>query len=283
MLRSPQAFGAALSILAAAITPASAQTYPTRTVQLIVGYAAGGTGDVVARIISDRLAAALGQSVVVENRAGGTGTIAAQTVIRSQPDGHVLLAGQTGEVAINQHKLGGAGYDPVAELQPIALAAVVPLALSMPAKAPYSTVDELLKAARDSKDGLTFASAGPGTPGHFAGELLRRKAGGKMLHVPYKGAGPALNDLIGGHVDFYFSGFPAVMPHMQAGTLKVLALSSGKRSDAAPNLPTVRELTGIQDFDLTLWVGFFAPRATPKDIVARLNTEINKVLDNARA
>jgi tripartite-type tricarboxylate transporter receptor subunit TctC len=217
--------------------------------------------------------------VVVENRPGGTGTIAAQAVIRSQPDGHMLLVGQTGEVAVNQHKAGGAGYDPVTELQPIALAAVVPLALSVPAKAPYSSVDELLAAARGAKDGLTFASAGPGTPGHFAGELLRQKADGKLLHVPYKGAAPALNDLIGSHVDFYFSGLPAVMPHVNAGTLKVLALSSGKRSASVPNLPTVRELTGIQDFDLTLWGGFFAPRATPKEIVMRLNTEINAILD----
>jgi tripartite-type tricarboxylate transporter receptor subunit TctC len=279
ILKRLLAAAGALALLAAASLPTSAQTYPNRAVQLIVGYAAGGTGDVVARILSGRLAAVLGQSVVVENRAGGTGTIAAQAVIRSPPDGHMLLVGQTGEVAINQHKAGGAGYDPDTELQPIALAAVVPLALSVPAKAPYASVDELLAAARESKDGLTFASAGPGTPGHFAGELLRQKAGGKLLHVPYKGAGPALNDLIGGHVDFYFSGFPAVMPHMNAGTLKVLALSSGKPSAFAPNLPTVRDLTGIADFDLTLWVGFFAPRATSNEIIRRLNTEINAILN----
>jgi tripartite-type tricarboxylate transporter receptor subunit TctC len=248
-------------------------------VQLVVGYAPGGTGDVVARIIGERLSAGLGQSVVVENRAGGSGAIATQSVIRATPDGHTLLVGQTGEIAINQHRAKGAGYDPDAELQPIALGAVVPLALVVPAKAPYASMDELLAAARASARGLSFASAGAGTPGHFAGELLRQRVEGKLVHVPYKGAGPALNDLLGAHVDLYFSGFPAVMPHVRSNSLKLLALSSGRRSAASPETPIVRELTGMQDFDLTLWVGFFAPRGTPKEVVARLNREINAVLD----
>ncbi len=257
--------------------PAQAQTYPSRTVHLIVAYSAGGTGDFVARVISDRLGAALGQTVVVENRAGASGAIGTQSVIAAQPDGHTLLVGQTAEVAINQHWNKGLGYDPERDLQPIALLAVVPLVLVVPAKAPYMTMPDMLAALRGNRV-PTFASAGAGTPGHFAGELLKLRTQSGMTHVPYKGAGPALNDLLGGHVDMYFPGFPAAMPHVKAGTLRLMAVSSARRSGVAPDVPTVAEAAGIKEFDFTLWVGLFAPRATPKDVVARLNAEVNKVL-----
>src|SRR5689334_23658476 len=253
------------------------QNYPNRTIQLIVAYAAGGTGDIVARSISDKLGAALGQTVVVENRAGASGSIGAHSVTTAAPDGYTLLVGQTGEMAVNQHWLKGLNYDPDKDLVPIALAAVVPLALVVPAKAPYSTMPEFL-AALKAKPKMTFASAGIGTPGHFAGELLKLQFDENLTHVPYKGAGPALNDLIGNHVDFYFPGFPAAAPHVKAGTLKILALSSAARSPAAPDIPTVAELTGNKDYDFTLWAGFFAPRGTPQAVIDRLNKEINAVL-----
>jgi len=187
------------------------------------------------------------------------------------------LVGQTGEIAVNQHWLKGLNYDPDKDLVPIALAAVVPLALVVPGKAPYSTLQEFLTAL-NGKPKLAFASAGIGTPGHFAGELLKLKFDQNLTHVPYKGAGPALNDLIGNHVDFYFSGFPAAAPHVKAGNLKILGLSSAKRSPAAPDVPTVAEVTGIKDYDFTLWAGFFAPRGTPQTVIDRLNKEINAVL-----
>ena len=152
------------------------------------------------------------------------------------------------------------------------------LALAIPGKAPYATMSEMLKAIQTSGKPFSFASAGIGTPGHLAGEYLSAKLPGKLVHVPYKGAGPALNDIIGGHVDMYFPGFPPVMPMMKEGTVKVLAVSSLKRSDAAPDIPTVAEATGFSDFDFTLWQGFFAPKGTPAEVVARLNTEINKIL-----
>ncbi|HYC15580.1 MAG TPA: tripartite tricarboxylate transporter substrate binding protein [Pseudolabrys sp.] len=259
--------------------PAWSQTYPTRPIQVIVAYAAGGTGDVVARSISDRLGAALGQSIVVENRAGASGAIGAHSVTSAAPDGYTLLVGQTGEIAVNQHWLKGLNYDPDKDLMPIALAAIVPLALVVPAKAPYSTLPEFLTALK-AKPKMTFASAGIGTPGHFAGELLKQKFDENLTHVPYKGAGPALNDVIGNHVDFYFPGFPAAAPHVKGGTVKVLALSSAKRSPAAPEVPTIAEITGIKDYDFTLWAGFFAPRGTPQPIIDRLNTEINKVIED---
>ena len=259
--------------------PAWSQTYPTRPIQVIVAYAAGGTGDVVARSISDRLGAALGQSIVVEIRAGASGAIGAHSVTSAAPDGYTLLVGQTGEIAVNQHWLKGLNYDPDKDLMPIALAAIVPLALVVPAKAPYSTLPEFLTALK-AKPKMTFASAGIGTPGHFAGELLKQKFDENLTHVPYKGAGPALNDVIGNHVDFYFPGFPAAAPHVKGGTVKVLALSSAKRSPAAPEVPTIAEITGIKDYDFTLWAGFFAPRGTPQPIIDRLNTEINKVIED---
>jgi len=236
----------------------------------------GGTGDIVARLISDKLAAALGQSVVVENRPGASGAIGTQTVVSAAPDGHTLLLGQTAEVAINQHWIKTLGYDPENDLQPVALATIVPLALVIPAAAPYATVPDMLKAS--ATRALAFASAGTGTPGHFAGEFLKLRTNANLTHVPYKGAGPALNDLLGGHVDFFFSGFPAAWAQVKAGKLKLIAVSPAKRSPAAPDVPTVAEASGIADFDISLWQGIFAPRATPKDVVARLNAEINKVI-----
>jgi len=271
------------SVIAAAISfvPGHcwSQTYPTRTIQLIVAYAAGGTGDIIARSVADKLGAALGQSVVVENRAGASGAIGAHSVTSAAPDGYTLLLGQTAEVAINQHWLKGLNYDPDKDLMPVALAAVVPLALVVPAKAPYSTLPEFI-AALKAKPKMTFASAGIGTPGHFAGELLKLQFDDNLTHIPYKGAGPALNDLIGNHVDFYFPGFPAAAPHVKSGTLKILALSSAKRSPAAPSIPTVAEVTGNKDYDFTLWAGIFAPRGTSQTLIDRLNKEINKVIED---
>jgi len=265
-----------LACLTAAL-PALAQPFPAKPVHLIVAYAPGGTGDVVARVIADKLGPALGQTVVVENRAGASGALGATSVANAPPDGHTLLVGQTGEMAVNQFWMKGLSYDPQA-FQPVALATVVPLALTIPGKAPFASMAEMFKAMKESGKQFSFASAGTGTPGHFAGEYLSAKLPGKLVHVPYKGAGPALNDIIGGHVDMYFPGFPPVMPLMKAGTVKVLAVSSAARSQAAPEIPTVAEATGFSDFDFTLWQGFFAPRGTPGEVVARLNAEINKIL-----
>jgi tripartite-type tricarboxylate transporter receptor subunit TctC len=274
--RSPFAAAMLAAGLAVSSLPAWAQSFPNRPVHLIVSYAPGGTGDIVARLISDRLAAALGQPVVVENRAGASGSIGAQSVVSAAPDGHTLLVGQPAEVAINQHWIKGLTYDPDRDLQPVALATIVPLALVIPATAPYATLSGMLKAS--ATRALTFASAGTGTPGHFAGELLKLRSGSNMTHVPYKGAAPALNDLLGAHVDFFFSGFPAAAAQVKAGALKLIAVSTAKRSPAATDVPTVAEAAGLPDFDISLWQGVFAPRGTPKDVVARLNAEINKVV-----
>jgi tripartite-type tricarboxylate transporter receptor subunit TctC len=246
-------------------------------VQLVVAYPPGGLGDIVAHALSEGLASALGQPVTVENRPGASGAVGAQSVARAAPDGRTLLVGQTAEVAIDPNLAKNLGYEPARDLEPVALAAVVPLALVVPAKAPYATLEDLLEAARTSPRGLSFASAGPGTPGHFAGELLRLRRTSRLTHVPYDGAGPALEDLVRGRVDFYFASLPSAMPYVTAGKLKILALSSARRSPAVPTIPTVEE-AGIKNFDITLWAGIFAPRGTPREMVQRLNQEINQIL-----
>jgi len=268
------------TILAAALmtVPARAQTqtYPNRTIVFVVAYAPGGTGDVVARMIASKLGPALGQTIVVENRAGASGAIGTQYVARSAPDGYTILIGQTAEIAINQNLHKDLGYNPDVDLLPVALGADASLAMVVPPNAPYSTLDGLLKAAHATTSGLTFASAGIGTPGHIAGDFLRVRTKTNLLHVPYKG--DALKDVIAGHVDFFFSGYPAAIPLVHSGKLRILAISSEQRLASIPDVPTVRELTDIKEFDLTVWQGLFLPRGTPKEIVNRLNTATNEIL-----
>jgi tripartite-type tricarboxylate transporter receptor subunit TctC len=270
----------ALGVVLAALPtlPAWPDSYPNRPIHLIVNFAPGGTGDIVARLVGAKLQNNLGQTVVVENRPGAGGTLGARDVANATPDGYMLTVAQTPEIAINPYFMKDAGYDPLKDLQPLALAGVVPLALVVPTAAPYATMADFVKFLRTTDQALTFASAGVGTPGHLAGEYLKLKLNNKLTHVPYKGAGPALNDVVGNHVDFYFPGFPAALPLTQGGKVKLLAVSSATRAPTAPDIPTVAEATGIANFDFTLWVGFFAPHGTPPELAARLNAEINKVL-----
>jgi tripartite-type tricarboxylate transporter receptor subunit TctC len=263
--------------LAVAAVPAWPQSYPSRPIHLIVNFPPGGTGDIIGRIIANQLSIEINQSIVVENRSGAGGTIGARDVANATPDGYMLTLGQTPEIVVNPYFMKDVGYDPLKDLQPIALAGVVPLALVVPPKSPYSTAAQWVAALR-AKTPLTFASAGVGTPGHIAGELLKLKLDDKLVHVPYKGAGPALNDVAGGQVDFYFPGYPGAVPLVQGGRVKMLAVSSAKRAPMAPDIPTVAEATGLTNFDFTLWAGFFGPRGTPIDLATRLNAAINKVI-----
>ena len=256
----------------------SAQSYPDRAVHLVVANPAGGAGDIIAKAISDKLAKALGQPVVVEYRAGASGAVGARSVARAAPDGYTLLVGQTTEIVINRALAKELGYNPDSDLTPVAFLASMPLALVVPAAASYSTVDQLLQASRSSPRGLLFASTGPGTPGHLAAELLKAKTDSRLTHVPYDGGGAALDAVLNNRVDFHFQALPTAMPQVVAGKLKILAVSSAKRSPAIPDIPTVAETTGLKDFDVRLWAGIFAPRNTPSNIVTRLNQEINGVL-----
>ena len=255
----------------------SAQSYPSRPIHLIVNFAPGGAGDILGRIIGNQLGIELHQSVIVENRAGAGGTIGARDVVNAAPDGSVLAVAQTPEISINPYFMRNVGYDPLKDLQPIALAGVMPLVLAVPTKSPYGTAAQWADALRAGKP-MTFASAGVGTPGHLAGELLKLKLDSKLVHVPYKGAGPALNDVAAGQVDFYFPAYPSAVPLSQGGKIRLLAVSTLKRAAASPEIPTVAEVTGIANFDFPLWVGFFGPRGLPADITQKLNTAINKII-----
>ena len=266
----------ALTISAAPLA-AHAQTYPGRPIHLIVNFPPGGAGDILGRIIGNQLSIELKQSVVVENRSGAGGTIGARDVVNAAPDGYTLAVGQTPEMAINPYFMKDVGYETLKDLQPIALAGVMPLALVVPPQSPYSTAAQWTAALRANTP-MNFATAGIGTPSHLAGELLKLKLDQKLVHVPYKGAGPALNDVAGGQVDWYFPAYASGMPLVQGGRVKLLAVSSAKRAALTPDIPTVAEATGIANFDFTLWVGFFAPRAVPKDIAAQLNSAINKII-----
>jgi tripartite-type tricarboxylate transporter receptor subunit TctC len=265
------------TVLAATPQPAQAQAYPSRPIHLIVNFAPGGAGDILGRIIGNQLGIELHQSVIVENRAGAGGTIGARDVVNAAPDGYTLTVAQTPEIAINPYFMKNVGYDPLKDLQSVALAGVMPLVLAVPAKSPYATAADWAAALRAGK-AMTFASAGVGTPGHLAGEMLRLKLDSKLVHVPYKGAGPALNDVAAGQVDFYFPAYPSAVPLSQGGKIKLLAVSTVKRAAANPDLPTVAEVTGISNFDFPLWVGFFGPRGLPMDIAQKLNAAINKII-----
>ena len=277
IISSVIAAGTIAAGLAAASQPVWAQAYPSRPIHLVVNFAPGGAGDILGRIIGNQLGIELHQSVIVENRAGAGGTIGARDVVNAAPDGYMLTVAQTPEISINPYFMKNVGYDPLKDMQPVALAGVMPLVLAVPAKSPYATAAQWAAALRAGKP-MTFASAGVGTPGHLAGELLKLKLDSKLVHVPYKGAGPALNDVAAGQVDFYFPAYPSAVPLSQGGKIKLLAVSTVKRSTASPEIPTVAEVTGISNFDFPLWVGFFGPRGLPIDITQKLNTAINKII-----
>ena len=267
----------ACATMATTTLPGRAQNYPSGPVVLVVGNPAGGAGDIVAGAISEKLAKALGQPVKIEYRPGASGGLGAGSVAPAAPDGRTLLLGQTTEIVINRALAREIGYDPESDLLPVALLAIMPLALIVPSNAPYSTVEELVKASRSSPRGLSFASTGAGTPGHLAGELLRIRTNGRFMHVPFDGGAQALNAVLSNRVDFHFQALPTAMPDVRANKLKILALSSARHSSAVPNVPTIEE-SGIKDFDVTLWAGIFAPRRTPNEVVSRLNREIEQIL-----
>jgi len=264
------------SALIAVSLDVQAQTWPSKPIRVIVPYAPGGTGDVFARLVSERLRAPLGQSIVVENRPGASGAIGTSMVAKAAPDGYTLLFGQTGEITINKSTMS-LDHDPSKDLVPIVLVGNVALALVVNADSPYHSVKDLITAAQQEPGKLAFASAGAMTPGRFAAETLALHAHVQMIHAAYKGAAPALTDLLGNHVAFFFSGMPAAIPHVKSGKLRLIAVSTAKRAAGTPETPTVEE-SGIPGFDFSLWGGFFAPTGTPPEIVTRLNREVNQIL-----
>ena len=268
----------ALIVLAAlASQPAAAQTYPSKPVRMIVGFAPGGPADVMARLIGQRMSVALGQSVVVDNRAGAGGTIAARAVSESEPDGHTLLLGNTSTLIISPLIYKSIGYDPIKGFTPIArLGTTSNLLIADPKFAPNS-VPELIAYAKANPGKLNYSSAGIGTPPHLIGEMFKLRAGLDIVHVPYKGGGPSIQAVIAGEVQFSFENPATAMPHVKEGTVKGLAVTSEARHPQLPNLPTMVE-SGLPDFVSVSFTGVVGPAGLPAPILGRLNAVINEAL-----
>ena len=270
---------ACASLLVCMPTAAQAQDkYPNRPVVLVVPYPAGGSADVLARTVGQKLGERLGQPVVVENRAGAGTAIGAKAVARAAADGYTLLLGTVSSQAINP-AMNKVGYDPVADFTAIAPVASIPFVLVANPSVPVASVADVIALAKAKPGELTYASAGPGTSNHLAGELFAGEAGIKLLHVPYKGSAPALSDVLGNHVALMFDLQATAAPHVGAGRLKALAVTGRKRSELLPEVPTMIE-SGVPGYEVLAWFGLFAPSGVPRPIVDRLHTELTDVLRN---
>ena len=255
-----------------------AQSWPDRPVKVIVPYAPGGGVDPVARLVSLKLAELWKQPVVVENKAGGSGTIGANFVAKAPSDGLTILMSATAEVVINQHFMQKMAYNPDVDLKPVTLLVKLPFVLVTNPSKPYSNAIELIAYAKKNPNVVTYASSGPGTPQHLAAVMLEDQADIKLVHVPYKGVAPSVSDLIAGHVDVGFAGLPTALPHIKSGALKALGLSSKLPSPAAPSIPPLAKTPGLQNFDLTQWFGVYVPSGTPNVICQKIQRDIVDVL-----
>ena len=266
----------------AAVAPAAwaADNYPSRPIKLIVPFGAGGSTDIVARLLADKIGPILGQAVVIENKGGAGGSVGSELAARAQPDGFTILGGTISSHAINISLYPKLGYDPVKSFTPITLIGTNPLVLVVAANSPYKSLQDVLDASKKKQGGLSSASAGTGTSQHLALEMLAWKSGVKFTHVPYKGSGPAIQDVMGGQVDMMFDTTVVAAPHIQSGKLRALAVTSKQRLDSLKDVPTVAEsgIQGLTDFEVTSWQAIFAPAGTPDAIVQRLHQEVAKIL-----
>ena len=257
---------------------AGAQNYPTKPVRIVVPFPAGGGVDLTARTVGQKLTDYLGQQVVIDNRAGAAGTIGAEHVAKSAPDGYTLLVAGPGSVAVAPLLFPKLGYNPLKDLAPITMLVTMPYIIVAHPSLPAKIAAELIALAKANPGKLNMASGGAGTGQHLAGEFFNVLAGIKMIHIPYKGTAPAIADIMGGHADLTFSD-PSVLPQLQAGRLKVLGVSGTKRYPPLPNVPTVNE-SGLPGFDALNWYPLMAPAGTPRDLVMKLNTEAIKALNS---
>jgi tripartite-type tricarboxylate transporter receptor subunit TctC len=260
---------------AAAMLPALARAqagWPSRTVRVVIAYPPGGSTDTAGRLLAEKLTARLGQQVIVDNRAGAGGTVGASHVVRAEPDGYTLLLAASPEVSIAPIIMKGLSYDPVKELQPIALVGQVPFFLVVNPGLPVQSLKEFLDYARKNPGKLNYSSFGNNTSNHLAGEHFKALAGIDATHVPYKGSGPSITDLIGGQVQYTLDTPPAVLGHVKSGKLRALAVATGKRLESAPDVPTFDE-AGLPGFTAGTWFGLLAPAGTPAEVIARVNKE----------
>jgi len=254
-----------------------AQEYPSRPIRYIVPFAPGGPTDIMSRAIAEKVAAAWGQPVVVDNRGGAGGGLGAEAVARAAPDGYTVMIGHVGTHAINLALYKKVNYDPIRDFQPVSLLATLPLALVVNAGFPPRSVKEVIALAKAKPGTINFASAGNGGPTHLAGEMFKSLAVIDLVHVPYKGNAAALTELVGGQVQMMFSNLLTSGPHVRTGRLRALAVSTGKRSPQAPELPTMAE-AGVPGYDVTPWYGVLAPAGTPRPVVMKWNGEIARIL-----
>jgi len=269
------AAAAAAPLLLALAAPALAQGYPTKPIRLVVGFAPGGNVDITARTIGPALTEALGQPVLIENRAGAGGSVGAEFVARSTGDGYTLLMGSS-SLAVNVTLYIALAFDALKDLAPVAPVSNVPIVLTVHPSVPAMNAKEYLALAKQRKGRITYASAGTGTSNHLTGELFRSVTGVDLIHVPYKGSGAALGDLMGGQVDSMFDQLTSSLPFIRSGKIRVLAVTSATRSSVLPEVPTLAE-QGITGVESSTWVGLFAPASTPREIIARLNAATQKI------
>jgi tripartite-type tricarboxylate transporter receptor subunit TctC len=270
---------ASLAALAfAAPLLAQAQDYPNRPIRMVVPFGPGTTTDIIARVFAEAMARPLGQAIVVENKSGAGGNIGADLVAKSPADGYTIVMGTVGTHAINPGLYRRMPYDAQKDFAPIGFAGYTPTLLVVSANSPFKTLKDL-QAAAAKAPGVSFASAGNGTSGHLAGELLKARVGGEMVHVPYKEGGLAMNDVMGGQTHFMFYHPAAVMPHVKAGKLRALGVSSARRTAAAPEVPTIAE-QGYAPFDLVAWFMLYAPAATPAPVLAKLRDAVTQAVNN---
>ena len=270
--------GTLLAVALACAAPAHAQDFPSKPIKLIVPYAAGGGTDIVARIVAQKLQDKWGPAVIVENRAGAGGNTGAEFVAKSEPDGYTLLFTAPGPLVVNQTLFTqGLPFDPAKDFAPIALFATAPIVLMVHPGVPATNVRELIALARREPGKVHFASAGHGSTNHLSGELFKSMAEIDIVHVPYRGAGPAMNDLVGGHVQMFFDLLPVSLPQINAGKVRGLANAGATRPSALPNLPTVAE-QGLTGFSASSWFGLVAPARTPAPVLARLVLETEKIV-----
>ena len=273
------AFAAVVACSATLPLQAQPSAWPAKPIKLVVGYAAGGATDVIARMIAIKLGEQLGQPVIVDNRSGANSNVSAEIVARSPADGYTLYV-YTIANTINASLYDKLGYDPLKDFEPIGLIAKIPNILVVNEKLPIKSVADFVQFAKDSPSGITFASSGSGSSIHLSGEMYKMVAKLNMLHVPYRGSAPAVNDLLGGQVQSMFDNTPSALPHVRGGRLRAIAITSAQRSPLLPDVPTLAE-SGFPGFEVQSWFGLAAPAGTPRPVVDRLNAELGKVLTNS--
>ena len=267
----------ALLLSLTALTSFAADDYPNKPVSIVVAYAPGGQGDVFARLVGEKLSTVYKQPVVVDNKPGVSGTVGTRIAAKAKNDGYTLLLGQTGEITVNRLLIKDMGYDPMKDLIPVVQIGNAPLVMLAPIDAPYNTVQEFIQQARAKPGDFSYGTVGAGTPGHLSAVALGLGAKLNMVHVPYKGVGPLLSDLMAGRLQAFFSSASAAMPQIKGGKLKALAVTTPRRMTSLPDVPTVAE-AGLPGFSYTLWGGLFAPAGTPAHVIESLNKEVNAAL-----